>query len=310
MCGRPHHLISSHQTSESREQSFAMMNRFKSDSINASSVDEIEFTTPQDMVDEERDSLLPSDENDLLASPGRNKKQAKYFDIEMPISSGSKVGSLRPFTQLLSCCKCRKCCCQCSKKKKVWCKRIFYLCSFLLISFILLYQQDLRLYFGYRVFDPYPVSNTTISVHDMCEFKHIRTPSILAPAISYTPQLPIPCFDDPITTSDNFLLPRAWDVLPANSCINISHLNSNVCIEAPKGSSEPHSITCLPSFMIIGFEKASTTELLLWLSYHPNLLGKWAETRFFSKVTSSVSGDQLILVLNKSCVIFLFDIYL
>jgi hypothetical protein len=40
--------------------------------------------------------------------------------------------------------------------------------------------------------------------------------------------------------------------------------------------------------MIIGFEKCSTTQLMLWLSYHPNLLGKWSETRFFSSVDSQV----------------------
>lgn len=269
------------------------MNRFKSDSISAPSPDEdVEFLSQQEMDIEEHEALLPDGDQELASSPGRTKKvsKKKYFDIDRPVSpgSGGKVGSLRPFWELFSFCKLCKLC----KKKKLWCKRLILLLCFLVVSFLLLYQEDIRLYFGYRVYSPYSVGNTTVTVHSSCEFKNIRQPSTLqSPLIDYVPESPIPCFDDPISPSDGFPLSRSWDILPANSCINISHLNSNVCIEATKSSSSdpPHSITCLPSFMIIGFEKASTTELLLWLSYHPNLLGKWAETRFFSKVNSPVS---------------------
>jgi hypothetical protein len=31
------------------------------------------------------------------------------------------------------------------------------------------------------------------------------------------------------------------------------------------------TVHCLPSYMIIGFQKCATTELMLWLSYHPNI---------------------------------------
>lgn len=271
------------------------MNRFKSDSISASLDEEMEFPTQQEVYEEEQVSLLSHNENEMTSSPGRNKKHAKkYFDIERPGSPGStllKVGSLRPFWGLFPCKLC--------KKKKWWCKRIMLLLSFLFVSFLVMYQEDIRLYFGYRVYDPYAVGNTTVTVHSVCEFKNIRALPTLphtatgsqdsSTVVNYIPEARIPCFDDKITPNDGFPLSRSWDVLPDNSCINISHLNSNVCIEATKSSSsDSQSITCLPSFMIIGFEKASTTELLLWLSYHPNLLGKWAETRFFSKVTSPV----------------------
>lgn len=251
--------------------------------MNTSSLDEVDFpnhNSNADIVAEERDCLI-TDEHDLT-SPGRSKKNAKkYFDIDRPVSPGVKIGSLRPLISLLNCGICRM--------KKKYCKRMILFLSVIFVLYLVIHQADIRLYFGYTVFDPYPVTNVTVYVHDSCEFDKIRSSSVLPSTEDYDMKVPIQCFDDKVTASDQFLLPRAWDVLPANPCINISNLNSNVCIESSKSSSDHGGVTCLPSFMIIGFEKASTTELLLWLSYHPNLLGKWAETRFFSKVTSPVS---------------------
>ena len=269
--------------------------RFRSESSNSPPIDDdVEYASPQQIADDERESLLPVEGNDI-SSPGKAKRNPKrYFEVDRPVTSPVKVGALKPIVNLVTC----KCC----KWKRIWCKRVFFIIIFFLIGYLIMYQEELRLYFGYKVYAPYAVGNTTINIHRACEFKNIRSPRTLKPPNSFEPKIPIPCFDDKVSAADGFPLSRTWNVVPENSCINISNLNSNVCVESTKGS---HSITCLPSFMIIGFEKASTTELLLWLSYHPNLLGKWAETRFFSKVSSPVSSCSIETSVLL-CIIFLF----
>jgi hypothetical protein len=287
------------------------MNRFKSDSMNASSLDELEDRDTVPILDDERDGLLAEDRGEP-ASPGRSKKNKTYFDIDRPLSPVSQLGTtIQPLFSIMNIKSCLCCCCGCGcfsvcgKKKKKLIKSLFIMALSSLLLFVIIYQADIRLYFGYSVFDPFPVTNVTVHVHQACDFKGIRPTNLLPMSEDFTPEMPIACFDDEVTSNDQFLLPRSWDVLPANSCNNISNLNSNVCIETSKSSSDSGSITCLPSFMIIGFEKASTTELLLWLSYHPNLLGKWAETRFFSKVASPVRAACSMHLSIKSMAAFL-----
>ena len=119
-------------------------------------------------------------------------------------------------------------------------------------------------------------------------------------------------FDEEVIPKE-LSLSRKWHVIPdQQQCIDIKILDSNTCIlkgEIKKGykanigvqhSNETDllfqarinsnanirqiitgdSVKCLPSVVIIGFEKCSTTELMLWLSYHPNLLSSWNEIRF------------------------------
>ena len=134
--------------------------------------------------------------------------------------------------------------------------------------------------------------------------------SVIPENHSFISNTTVPFFDQSVIINntvhddDNFSLSRKWKVLSESRCINTSHLDSNVCLQQRHSHSTGRVlrgeedtvtdtdtdtvtdtvtdtdnssgvVTCLPSLMIIGFEKCSTTQLLLWLSYHPNLLGRW-----------------------------------
>lgn len=112
----------------------------------------------------------------------------------------------------------------------------------------------------------------------------------------------VKCFDRDGEIEELYL-PKVWHIVPDKPCLNASFLNSNVCllsgnIEIAKSgdtkgakqimlqnktvalSTKGTRVSCLPSLIIIGFEKCSTTEMMLWLSYHPNVLSLWKEIRF------------------------------
>lgn len=86
-------------------------------------------------------------------------------------------------------------------------------------------------------------------------------------------------------------LSREWDIVhnsgriggmgePGSSRI-VGSARSNVCFSTTQGllRQSSGSVHCLPSFLVIGFEKCSTTELSFWLSHHPNLQSHWLEGR-------------------------------
>lgn len=203
---------------------------------------------------------------------------------------------------------------------------ILQICFFVTTGFVILmfmYHNTLKMYMGVAVFAPSLVHNRTIAqvASQTCSTYKIHPPNQAVPfnnPTSVSMSTPnnnrtIPNFDDFIRDSNDidgvnqFALSRDWTVLPDNDCINTSHLDSNVCIRQKKIRSYDNNdeeLRCLPSFMIIGFEKCSTTQLLLWLSYHPNLLGKWQETRFFSHVPKKVS-----ILYIKLCNLFSFANY-
>mmetsp|Transcript_43454 Transcript_43454/g.55806 ORF Transcript_43454/g.55806 Transcript_43454/m.55806 type:complete len:654 (+) Transcript_43454:125-2086(+) len=76
-------------------------------------------------------------------------------------------------------------------------------------------------------------------------------------------------------------LPR-W-IIQDSPCINISHLDAGVCIaEKTPHHIQPNKMKCLPSFLIIGAQKAGSTDLRGLLSFHPFLDGPSSEVRFFA----------------------------
>ena len=94
-------------------------------------------------------------------------------------------------------------------------------------------------------------------------------------------------------------IPRKWNLFleqEGNSAhsLNATQVGSagadaNVCFRIDRND---NNVRCLPSFIIVGFEKASTTALSVWLSHHPNLQSQWLEGRFFDHITSSEELDQ------------------
>jgi len=94
-------------------------------------------------------------------------------------------------------------------------------------------------------------------------------------------------FDD---IAGSFRMSRKWQVVPSDPRIKKDQVDSNTCIVS--NSIGGKSVQCLPSFIIMGFEKCSTTNLNIWLSYHPNLQGKWFEMRFFDKLKNDVELEN------------------
>ena len=64
-------------------------------------------------------------------------------------------------------------------------------------------------------------------------------------------------------------------------CLNVSHLDAGVCVRTSRGAS---TMRCLPSFLIIGAQKAGSTDLRGLLSFHPYLDGPSSEVRFFTHI--------------------------
>jgi hypothetical protein len=192
--------------------------------------------------------------------------------------------------------------------------------SMTLLLFIGAYQQALMMFVGYPVFTPGDVLNISVTqllAHNTCQKIETKRNESTFVATKYStvvlPESRLPYFDQRVDSNDDDgdrslpPLSREWKVLADNSCISTSHLDSNVCIrrqtnrrsgqqnylhQDDNDNMNESAVVCLPSFMIVGFEKCSTTQLLLWLTYHPNLLGKWKETRFFSTISSQVGNES------------------
>lgn len=62
-----------------------------------------------------------------------------------------------------------------------------------------------------------------------------------------------------------------WIVPSHSKCLNVSHLDAGVCVSDALSTSTPTSMKCLPSFLVIGAQKAGSTDLRGLLSFHPYL---------------------------------------
>jgi len=99
-------------------------------------------------------------------------------------------------------------------------------------------------------------------------------------------------FDDQFDAASR--IPRRWNLFLEREDNSVHSLNAtqvgsagadaNVCFRI---NDNDKNVRCLPSFIIAGFEKASTTALSVWLSHHPNLQSRWREGRFFEHCTST-----------------------
>eukprot|EP00536_Pseudo-nitzschia_multiseries_P012375 jgi/Psemu1/326787/estExt_fgenesh1_pg.C_4690003 len=91
----------------------------------------------------------------------------------------------------------------------------------------------------------------------------------------------VPLYND-VQMSSKTRLPRTWKV-HANSDKKVRRedVDANTCFEKRSFFSLGKNVRCLPSLYVIGFEKAGTTILNIWLSHHPSLETRWMEGRFF-----------------------------
>lgn len=99
-------------------------------------------------------------------------------------------------------------------------------------------------------------------------------------------------FDDRFDAASH--IAREWNLFLDQYPINATQVASatkdaNVCFRIDRSN---HNVRCLSSFVIVGFEKASTTALSIWLSHHPNLQSRWREGRFFDHVNSAEELDR------------------
>ena len=189
------------------------------------------------------------------------------------------------------------------------------LCCLVMVMILGVHRNDLMMYFGYQVYSPFTFNATVKYYQDACstsvvskiEQSNIITSIEESELASYSFEgnyAGIHSFNPSISltnTHNSFALPRTWSILDDDDCLNTSQLDANVCIMKHKRSkvvndvassrkiNQHDSVACLPSLVIAGFEKCSTTQLLLWLSYHPNILGRWQETRFYSTITTQAN---------------------
>ena len=82
--------------------------------------------------------------------------------------------------------------------------------------------------------------------------------------------------------SKNSSLPKTWDSAMYDSSVSMGQVDSNTCFKGRLGG-----VNCLPSLIVVGFEKCSSTTLQSWLSRHPNLVSSYfIEPRFFNSIES------------------------
>ena len=82
--------------------------------------------------------------------------------------------------------------------------------------------------------------------------------------------------------------PPRW-ILDDLPCLNASQLDAGVCVRTARGAG---TMRCLPSFLVIGAQKAGSTDLRGLLSFHPYLDGPSSEVRFFTHVTGEESLER------------------
>lgn len=72
------------------------------------------------------------------------------------------------------------------------------------------------------------------------------------------------------TNNENSIRTSPRWIIQDSQCLNISQLDAGVCISSPN-SGTPTTMKCLPSFLVIGAQKAGSTDLRGLLSFHPFL---------------------------------------
>jgi len=117
--------------------------------------------------------------------------------------------------------------------------------------------------------------------------------SIIANGATSNDTVRLMFFDDRFDAASH--VPREWNVFLDQQSVNAVQVgfagkNANVCFRIDHND---NNVRCLPSFIIGGFEKASTTALSIWLSHHPNLKSRWREGRFFDHVKSAEELDKI-----------------
>ena len=167
-------------------------------------------------------------------------------------------------------------------------------CLFLISYF--LYATDFLSYFGLWKPPPLPIDSTKmldgswstpvhIHIHQGCNMRDdyelsAKTETPLA-ANQNKENTALYVFNG--VPSTNTLMSRTWEIFEDKPCVvksESAHADGTTCVISHQKNSalsllkSSQETTCLPSLLIIGFEKCSTTELLLWLSYHPNILSK------------------------------------
>jgi hypothetical protein len=98
---------------------------------------------------------------------------------------------------------------------------------------------------------------------------------------------------DRITSAE---APLVWTDPGPSLCPQPSGLDAGLCVRTyPLNASnekELGSVRCLPSFLIIGVQKAGTRELRNWLHAHPNLTGHSAELGYLDMVGCTRESDR------------------
>jgi len=101
----------------------------------------------------------------------------------------------------------------------------------------------------------------------------------------------VPLYND-IHLSSKTMLPRTWRLHDSEHDVAIEQVDANSCFQVPSFVNYKYA-KCLPSLYVIGFEKAGTTILNMWLSQHPGLKTRWTEGRFFDANTPKQTLHRL-----------------
>jgi hypothetical protein len=95
----------------------------------------------------------------------------------------------------------------------------------------------------------------------------------------------IPRYNDLEWANDTHLSRTRSQHLFSDKGVTLESVDSNSCFEKRSiiGLPTSRNVQCLPALYVVGFEKCGTTNLNIWLSYHPNLKTSWFEGRFFDE---------------------------
>jgi ubiquitin len=137
-------------------------------------------------------------------------------------------------------------------------------------------------YMGLYKEPPYPMPDAVTVKHAQCEFNGMPYGDARQQKVTNTSEY-LPSFD----TGSASQMPRKWDIVPYDSeCTKTQQLDSNSCVEFKN-----KDVACLPALLLLGFEKCTTTEMNMWLSYHPNIVSKWEEIRYLNHANVTSEGE-------------------
>ena len=98
------------------------------------------------------------------------------------------------------------------------------------------------------------------------------------------------CVAKPNPTLNSIIWPNGkrpiWNDPGPENCSMPSGIDAGLCVRVHtlRTTGEGGSVRCLPSFIIIGVQKAGTRELRNWLDIHPNLTGHSAELGYLNRL--------------------------